>query len=239
MKRFLQCSMGWGLLLFSSACGGALSTSSGPSSGSTPGGGLGQDYPEGSFVVAEARIRIEADPGLEVQDQIRISRSGLLRTGDVPVSVSVKSDSRFALDASDFFLPTTLTPEPLSFGSLFLSDYFSNDLRVCGSSGRTKCGRLQIRLYTDGSGGAGFYNEADSYGVPVYANLRGSENGVELGWGRAQSLILQEVVIPTSKNVLRLRDFAEEPRYDLSVDFSNAGVGSYQTEIVVESILVL
>ena len=50
--------------------------------------------------------------------------------------------------------------------------------------------------------------------------------------------MLQEILIPSQKNVLRLADFEVAPRYQVAVDFSNAGVGAYAAELVLESLLL-
>ncbi len=239
MKRLFWVSLVGSNLLVLSACGPAPSQSMSRDPGQETPPGLEERYPEGSIVVAEARLRIEAQNEVDGQDQIRISRAGVLRSAQAPVTVTVQNDSRFEVDASQFGAPETLTYDSLSFGSLLITDFFNNDLRICGSNGRTKCGRLQIRMYTDQAGGAGLYNGDHGYGLPVYAKLLGTATDLELGWTQAQSQVVQEVVIPASKNVVRVGDFALVPQYDIHIDFTNAGVGSYETEVVLESILAL
>jgi len=239
MRRFFWVSMVGSNLLALSACGPAPSQSMSPDQERETPTGFDERYPEGSVVVAEARLKFEAQNEAEGQDQIRISRAGVLRSAQAPVTVTVQNESRFEVDTSQFGLPESLTAESLSFGSLLISDFFNNDIRICGANGRTKCGRLQIRMYTDQAGGAGLYNGDDGYGLPVYAKLAGTATDLELGWTQAQSQLLQEVLIPASKNVLRVSDFALVPRYEIQVDFTNAGVGSFETEIVLESILAL
>lgn len=193
------------------------------------------DLPEGSVLAATARVPIAVIHDGRA-DTIRMSTSSVLRESSNPVSITVSSSSKFEVDASEFFLPEPIEAELLSLGTLFVSEFFDNSLRICGVSGREKCRGLQIRMYTDESSGTGLYNENDGYGVPVFASLEGGSS-YELGLGRSAAQVLQSVQIPANKNVLRLSDFAANPRYQVAVDFSNAGAGDYSTEIVIESLL--
>jgi hypothetical protein len=198
-----------------------------------------QGYPEGSRLAGVVQVPLAVYHGADGMDTIRVTSSGVSRSAReaTPVEVGVSALSSFEVDPSEFYVPGAVAPEVLSFGALTLSDYLDNNLRVCGVNGHQKCRKLQIRMYTSGADGEGLYNAADGYGAPVLAGLD-LETAQTLGNGVSGARVVQEVTIPAQTNVLRLSNFPEVPRYSVAVDFSNAGVGDYEADIVIEALLI-
>jgi hypothetical protein len=227
-----------------SACGavpGGLSDLGGQNENPPVGAGDGADYgyPEGSRIAAQVTVPLDVShegQGMVV-DTIRVGSSGVLRTATTPIEINVGAISQLEIDDRDFYLPEAVSADLLSLGQLSISNYFENNLRVCGSSGRQKCSRLQIRMYTVAGEGEGLYNSADSYGLPIRAGLT-LESAGTVGSGPEGSCLIQEVTIPASKNVLRLSDFGSVPAYQVAIDFSNAGIGNYAANLVIEALLV-
>jgi|GEM_PF-1223445 len=227
----------------STACGPMGSQDGSGSQGEGPaasdGDGSQGPYPEGSKVVGQVRVpvKLAQDDQGRVVDTIRFGASGLLRTSTSSVDVTVDSLAQCEIDGQNFNMPVVLEAERLSLGALVLSNYLDNDLRICGVTGRQKCSKLQIRLYTVEGEGQGLYNNVDAYGLPIEAGLSTAQPTV-VGEGAQGAAVLQEVSIPANKNVLRLSDFSVAPVYQVAVDFSNAGRGSYAANLVIESLLL-
>ena len=227
--------------------GAGLSDSGGqqdsPAPGADPedtGAGVTAGYPEGSRVAAQVTVPLEVAHEGEgmVVDTIRVGSSGVLRSATTPIAINVGANSQFEIDDRDFYLPEAVSADLLSLGQLSISNYFENNLRVCGTSGREKCSRLQIRMYTAAGEGEGLYNEEHGYGLPIRAGLA-LESASTVGSGPGAFSLIQEVTIPASKNVLRMSDFGSVPAYQVAIDFSNAGVGSYEANLVIEALLLL
>jgi hypothetical protein len=133
------------------------------------------------------------------------------------------------LDNNSLIVPA-ISSQLLSFGSIKITDLLDNDLKVCGSNGKQKCGTALIRVYTTGVGGAGLYNTLDGYGAPI---LAGQTQLSPVGLNVSGAAVMQTIAIPNNKNVLRYSDFVN-PIYTVNIDFSNAGTGSYSTTLIVE-----
>lgn len=197
-------------------------------------------YPEGSRVAAQVTVPLDVaheGEGMAV-DTIRVGSSGVLRSATTPIAINVGAISQLEIDDRDFYLPEAVSADLLSLGQLSISNYFENNLRVCGTNGREKCSRLQIRMYTVAGEGEGLYNSEHGYGLPIRAGLA-LESAVTVGSGPEGSCLVQELTIPSSKNVLRLSDFGSVPAYQVAIDFSNAGIGSYAANLVIEALLLL
>lgn len=155
-----------------------------------------------------------------------------LATGTVPVQIVNDPSTTFTLDVSAFAVPRA-SNAVLSFGNVGVASLFDNDLRHCGTNGTTKCTKAFLRMYTTGVAGAGLYNAVGGYGMPITAGLTGSV-AQTVGLEVANSVVLQTMTIATSKNVLRLADFAPVPTFAIKSDFTEAGAGSYSTTLVLE-----
>ncbi len=120
----------------------------------------------------------------------------------------------------------------LDFGNLSISTLKDNDLNQCGERGNQHCGTAFFRIYTTGVAGAGFYNSADAYGVPMTAGLAG--NLMNIGLNAVDAAMVQSISIPSNKHVVHLFDFNPAPVFTFKGDFTNAGAGTYSTTITVE-----
>lgn len=154
----------------------------------------------------------------------------ILANGSQPVTVVVAPSTTFALDNSQFKVPT-ITPAVLNFGSLAVTTLNDNNLYLCGPSGTAHCGTAFIRVYTKDVAGPGLWNAAGGYGAPLTSTLG---TPLSVGLNVAGAAIMQSLVMPVDKNVVHLNDFGTSSRYTMNFDFSNAGAGSYSTTIVVE-----
>ncbi len=152
------------------------------------------------------------------------------QTSSIPVTVTNGPSTSMTLDTSLFIVPTTITTANLNFGSLKISNLSDNDLKHCGANKNQKCNTALIRMYTAGVAGAGLYNSEDSYGLPITA---GQSTKAVVGLGPENAVILQSFTIPGEVHNVKLSNFTN-PRYGVSIDFTNAGAGIYSTTIVVE-----
>lgn len=149
-----------------------------------------------------------------------------------PVTVINGPNTQMTINTGKVVVPP-IKSAPLTFGSLVLSLLEDNNLRNCGTSAKEHCGHAIIRVYTTGTIGDGFYNAIDGYGAPITATPPGSKD-LPVGLGAANAAVVQSLVIPKNKNVLRLSDFSPAPEFEIKSDFTNAGAGTYSTTIVVE-----
>ncbi len=153
-------------------------------------------------------------------------------TGSQGVTIVNATAVSFELDKTGFVVPA-VSNAVLDFGNLAISKLQDNNLKVCGSNGKTKCTKAFLRIYTTGVAGAGIYNSDDQYGAPLSAQLSGSAVQT-VGLDPAGAVVMQTYTIPSNKKVLRLSDFSPVPRYNVKSDFTDAGAGDYSTTIVVE-----
>jgi hypothetical protein len=146
------------------------------------------------------------------------------------VTVVLAPNTQMSMSAADFILPN-MANQLLDFGSLRLTALTTNDLRRCPGNPASKCTKALIRVYTSGVAGAGFYNVADGYGVPLLAS--GALPEGEVGLGAANARVIQQINIPSNKHTILLSDF-NQPVINVKGDFANAGAGTYTTTINVE-----
>jgi len=186
--------------------------------------------PESNIVV-----RATAEMPISMGGQGRLFGRNATKKADVAIRITNPAIVSMSVDDSEIAVPEmNLNIE--DFGWLEISDLRDNDLKACGPDGRTKCNRALIRMYTTGEAGAGFYNSEERYGVPILATLTAP---LELGLSAAQAVVIQSLVIPDSKRVVRLEDFGAVPKYNIDGDFREAGAGSFSTTLVIEYALGL
>lgn len=144
-----------------------------------------------------------------------------------PMTATVAANVRYTVDATNFVTPTPV--DLASYGTLDVTDLRDNDLRVCGAGGTSRCTTGYIRIYTSGSPGAGLWNAAGGYGVPIKTGT------TTVGLGTGGAAVVKTAAIG-SANVLRLRDFttASSLQVPVAADFTDAGAGSYSTTLVLE-----
>jgi len=147
----------------------------------------------------------------------------------VNISVTNAAMSTMIVDSSLFAAPP-ITNAILDFKYLQISALLDNQLDLCGANSNQHCNTALIRMYTTGTAAAGLYNSVDNYGAPITA---GQTTLGSVGLGAANADILQSISLSSDKHVVHLSDFVS-PRYDVQVDFTNAGAGSYSTTLVVE-----
>ena len=183
-----------------------------------------------NMVVVRSRAVMELSANADGSATIRAASSG-----SVPVTVTNAALTDMSIDTSNFKVPT-VSNALLDFGSIALSTLTDNNLSVCGAGGNKKCGTALLRMYTTGTAKAGLYNAADDYGLPITATLT---TPLTVGLSVANAAILQTLTIPSNKHVVRKADFSPAPSYDMKIDFTDAGVGSFTTTIVLEYALSL
>jgi len=147
-----------------------------------------------------------------------------------PVKVTVAPDTTLVLDNSKFVTPP-MASALLDFGNLIISDLKDNNLKVCGASGKEKCGTAILRMYTTGVAGAGLYNAADAWGAPMTASLTTPQS---VGLDVAGAAVMQTYSIGANMRILKLKDLPTAPNYNIRFDFTDAGAGDYSTTIVIE-----
>ncbi len=193
-------------------------------------GNSGNQFDENNVVVrSRATFELTTD-----------SESGSMKfraaaSGSVPVTVTNAALTDMSIDASAFVVPT-ISNAVLDFGTIALATLTDNDLKVCGAGGNQKCNTALLRMYTTGTAKAGLYNAADDYGLPITATLT---TPLTVGLGVANAAIMQTLSLPANKRVVRKADFSPAPTYNMKIDFTDAGVGSFSTTIVLEYALSL
>lgn len=155
-------------------------------------------------------------------------------SSQLPISVISAPSSTVTFNTANLVVPT-VTSSVLSLGNIALTQLSDNNLGICGTNGRTKCTSAVIRMYTTGVAGAGIYNTADEYGAPLNAGQ--TSPYATVGLSSTSAAILQTFVIPKSMHVLTASSFTN-PVYAVQADFSNAGAGSYSTNLVIEYVLL-
>jgi hypothetical protein len=154
-----------------------------------------------------------------------------LASGNQSVNTTLAAATTFVLDNSLFTVPSNPVAFAVNdFGFLRLTSLQDNNLNVCGSNGHTHCGTALIRMYTTGTAGAGLWNSIDQFGAPISA---GQSTLATVGLTSAGAATMQQIAVANNKHVVTLADFTN-PKYDVSVDFTSAGAGSYSTTVVVE-----
>jgi hypothetical protein len=164
---------------------------------------------------------------------INISSDGALNLVE-NVTYVVTDANVFLIDAAGIATPTE-NGDILNVGNLDITGLKVNRLKQCGG-GTDKCTSAIVRVYTTdvtGSEGiAGFVNVTDGYGVDITASESGGLSGIA-GLTVSNSVIVDSYIIPTSDRKLTSADFGAVS-YDIDVDFSNAGIGSYEMNLVIE-----
>ena len=144
------------------------------------------------------------------------------------IVVNDPQNVQFQIDSSNFNIPSSFVNDSVSFGYLSLTNIKDNDLKQCGLTGHDKCTQAIIRAYTLNTPGSGLWNFADNYGIPLLVN------GFTTVLGSDSNVILTTLSIPANENVLHFSNFAGLTTYNVSGDFSNAGMGQYSTTLVIE-----
>jgi hypothetical protein len=171
------------------------------------------------IVIGKAIINISSEDSLSLAENI---------------TYVVANANVFTIDASGISTPVE-NGDILNVGNIDVSNMKVNNLNQCGG-GSDKCTSAIVRVYTTdvtGSEGiAGFVNTDDGYGIDVTASESGGLSGTA-GLDVAGAVTVDSYTIPASDRKLTSADFGGVS-YDIDVDFSNAGVGSYEMNLVIE-----
>lgn len=187
--------------------------------------------PDNLVVKGQAVFDVDVSPATGELVAMAVTGPTPSASGSFPVTVTVSPSTIMTLNTSAFSVPT-ITSAILDFGTIALSALSDNNLVLCGTAGNQHCNTALIRMYTTGQNGAGLWNSSGAYGAPITAGISGGTLST-VGLGSANAAVLQTISLASSKNVVHLTDFTAS-NFDVKIDFSNAGVGSYQTTLVVE-----
>ena len=188
-------------------------------------------------IVVKARSLITVSTGTQTQSRLRsllLPQAFAASNGSVSVSTTVAASTSFTLNTSLFSVPANPTPFAANdFGFLQIGALRDNNLNLCGSSGTQHCGTAMIRIYTIGTSGAGLWNTVDQYGAPITSAQSGISPQLSVGLNVAGAAILQQITIPATQHTFQLNQL-QNAKYDVTVDFTNAGSGEYSTTLVLE-----
>jgi hypothetical protein len=159
-----------------------------------------------------------------------LSSSMAANSPTIPITGVVSPNVTFTLSTSSFSTPTNIAGVA-SYGTLKVTDLSDNNLRVCGSNGKSKCLAAAIRIYSTG-GGAGLWN-SDEGGLPI---LTGSAT---VGYTQSAPTFLKAIAVASNMKVVKLSSFVSGSTLDIpiSVDFTDAAAGTYSATLVVEYVL--
>ena len=116
--------------------------------------------------------------------------------------------------------------DTLSLGNIKVNRLRTNKLRICGANGTTKCNRSAIRVYTTD----GFKHDETLNTLPV------TMDNLLVGTGEANATVLDTYVISPTDWVVKKNDHTNID-YDLDIDMSNGGYGSYSMSLIIEVVL--
>lgn len=146
-------------------------------------------------------------------------------------STQVGRHTDFKVSDDYYSAPESLIDGVYSFGKFSLAKLRDNNLNVCGDSKDERCQSAAIRIYTTGTPGEGYWNFEENYGLPIYT---GNLNVPHLN---ENALFVDEIDL-TGIRVLKLEHFSDKVKnIPISIDFSDAVYGEYQTEIIIDYIL--
>jgi hypothetical protein len=225
MKRIIASFV----LLALTGCGAAHTTKALPAPAAL-------DTPDASGAVIHAQLTVPIKMGSSQLSLMNLFIPRVYANVSIDESITtyLSASTAFSLDTSQFDVPLNPTPfEVNDFGFLRVAVLKDNNINVCGDNGHTHCGTALIRAYTLGTDGAGLWNSADHYGAPISA---GQTQLLPVGLSILDSAILQDATISPAGHVVTLANFPNA-KYDVQVDFSNAGTGTYSTTLVIEYVL--
>lgn len=164
----------------------------------------------------------------------QIDRNLALQQTEVVTYVSATT-SQFSADPAGIVPVESVDGETLDLGSVTLDQLKVNDLDQCGVGNDEKCTSAVIRVYTTEVTGFigidGFVNTDQSYGVPVLAGEGTATESV--GLTDTNAAFVDTYTIPANDRKLTTGDF-NGVTYELEVDFTNGGAGSYEMNLVIE-----
>lgn len=204
---------------------------------------MGKEDIDGYTPVARAFITISKnDPSFSMilLKSLNPIQNAFAQSQSATVTYTAIENASITVDVAALIPVLSGGGDTLDLGSVTITDLKANKLKVCGPGNNQKCTQAVIRAYTTElvgfEGIEGFVNKTDLYGVPVsFGPTTASES---VGLSSANAGILQSYTIPFNDNKLTQSDFADLD-YVGAVDFSNAGVGSYEMTLVIELAVAL
>ena len=164
---------------------------------------------------------------------------GYLASQSTNVTYTVAEANDFTINTGNISVSET-SESVLDFGSIDISQLKVNKLKQCGVSNDQKCTSAIIRAYTTEVSGhpgiGGFVNKTDGDGIPVKAGENTASSTV--GLNVANAVTLDSYTIPASDKKLTASDFSGVV-YEVEADFSNAGAGDYEMNLVIELAVAL
>lgn len=161
-------------------------------------------------------------------------------TTTTTVTYSSAEKGTLNLDVGSLTLVESLDENTLEFGSVTITKINVNKLKICGVGGDEKCTQAIIRIYSTELpaflGMAGLINTTDGYGVDVYSGVLTATEPV--GLDAINAAIVQSYTIPANDKKLTGDDFTDLT-YVIEADFSNAGFGDYEMDLVIEVAVAL
>ena len=177
-------------------------------------------------VIAQAIVSVKSSDGLYA-----------VGSSTIDVTYVVADVSVFQIDVSSFVSPVE-TEDSIDLGTIDISNLKVTNLRQCGVTLDQQCNIASVRIYTTelvGSEGiAGFVNTTDGYGVDVTAAESGGLSGT-VGLTDAAAIIVDTTSLAGDRR-LTSSDFGGGS-YDITADFSNAGAGDYEMDLVIEVVV--
>lgn len=146
-----------------------------------------------------------------------------------PVTVTVAPNVTFTVSFASLAAPANTAVDTMSLGSVSITALRDNTVALCGTGGTTQCTQAVIRAYTTGVSGVGLWNNSAGYGAPLFLTQGSTKTTVLLTTGST----IQSYAIPSTSNVVHSSNFTSLG-FSVSSDTSNAGAGTYMTNLVIE-----
>ena len=177
--------------------------------------------------VATAEIHIGAQEGLSLVENITYVATTINK-----VNINVATLINTPTDNSE-------VDGVLDLGSLSVNTLKINNLNQCGA-GAAPCSVARIIVYTidvaSDPGIAGFVNTSGAYGIPVLTGdntVTTVAGGTIVGFTDANAAEVDIYTILGTDNRIDQNDFTIGP-YPILIDMSNAGIGIFEMNLVID-----
>jgi alpha-tubulin suppressor-like RCC1 family protein len=155
------------------------------------------------------------------------------------INISNAANTEFALDLTNIpnnqYSANTNNQNLQNFLTLDIGTLFDNNLFSCAN---LKCDIAQIRLYTIST--LGLYDAVSQQSVPLLVDSQYLTSATPVPLGSNQGLVIDQELIPLNQQVISLinGDFNDahgtNGGYTLSANFTQAGAGTYTSQVVIE-----
>jgi hypothetical protein len=137
--------------------------------------------------------------------------------------------SSLTVDTDGFAIPTTINPVVTSFGKISFPKITDSALNSCGGQ---RCTTVEVRAYFLNQLSAGLINSSTSKFAPV------TVNGISVGLGSDNAVVLQKQYLSPTKNSLTQSDFVIPTTYEIGANFANLDAGTYQGNLVIDYVFL-